>query len=106
MCVTLPIPVHVSLEEVGLQTIAQRQGREIFVQQVITNYSAEPIDYTAYVLCPGAARQERLISQLAPGMSMLKKYRFTAPRAPTAKLRSGLKELDGTKMINEEVTIN
>lgn len=103
---TVPIPIQLSLDEIGLQTVAQRVGGEIFVQQVITNYGDKPIDYNAFVLCPGVARQERLVSGLAPGMSMLKKYRFAAPKNPAATLRSGLRQLDGAKMINEEVTVN
>ena len=69
-------------------------------------YGDRPIDYTAYAMYPGQARQERLVTKLAPGRTTIKKYRFIDVNfAPDAKVRSGVKELVGTRVLNDEVAI-
>ena len=102
----LPVPLSVGLEDVGLQSFAVRVGDEVVVQQVITNYGTTPIDYTAFVSMPGRPRQERIVSELAPGRSTVRRYRFAAPAADVKACRSGLKELQGKRMLNAEVTID
>ena len=73
---TVPLKLKLGLSDVGLQTIAIRDGNDIIVQQIITNYGEKPIDYTAFAICPGQARQERLVTALGAGRTILKKYRF------------------------------
>jgi hypothetical protein len=104
--VVVPLTLRLGLPEVGLQSLALRDGADIVVQQIITNYGESPIDYTAFVLCPGVARQERLVSNLGAGQTVIKRYRFPAPAQPVRALRSGLREFDGTRALNEEVGIN
>src|SRR5262249_48944330 len=100
---TLPLTLKLGLSDVGLQTIALRDGRDVIVQQMITNYGEKPIDYTAYAIFPGQARQERLVTNLAPGRTTIKKYRFTDVNFGSgAKVRSGLKELVGNRILNDE----
>ena len=73
---------------------------------MITNYGDKPIDYTAFALFPGQPRQEKLVTNLAAGRTTIKKYRFTDVKiTPQAKVRSGVKELDGTRILNDEVAI-
>jgi hypothetical protein len=103
---TVPLVLKLGLSDVGLQTIALRDGRDVIVQQIITNYGERPIDYTAYAMYPGQARQERLVTKLAPGRTTIKKYRFTGVKiSPDAKVRSGVKELVGTRVLNDEIAI-
>ncbi|HEY7086523.1 MAG TPA: hypothetical protein VH518_00460 [Tepidisphaeraceae bacterium] len=103
---TVPIMLKLGLSDVGLQTLALRDGTDIIVHQMITNYGDKPIDYTAFAIFPGQPRQERLVTNLAAGRTTIKKYRFTNVKFfPQAKVRSGLKELDGTRILNDEVTI-
>jgi hypothetical protein len=102
----VPVMLKLGLSDVGLQTLALRDGNDVVVQQMITNYGERPINYTAFALFPGAARQERLVTGLAPGKTTIKKYRFTnVTFARDAKVRSGLKELEGTRILNDEVAI-
>ena len=102
----VPVALKLGLSDVGLQTLALRDGNDVIVQQVITNYGEKPIDYTAFALYPGQPRQERLVTNLAPGKTTIKKYRFTNVKVgPGAKVRSGLKELVGTRILNDEVEI-
>ncbi len=102
----VPVPVTIGLSDVGLQTIAMRRGQDVFVQQMITNYGSTPINYTAFAALPGQARQERMVTNLAPGMTLIKKYHFATPALPMTRLRSGVRELEGKRMLNEEVPID
>jgi hypothetical protein len=103
---TVPIPIRLGLSDVGMQTIATRDGNDVFIQQVISNYGDKSIDYSSFALLPGQARQERLVTNLAPGKSVIKRYRFTnIPKTPGLKARVGLKELQGTRILNDEVPI-
>jgi hypothetical protein len=103
---TVPLELKLGLSDVGLQTIALRDGKDVIVQQMITNYGELPIDYTAYAIFPGQARQERIVTKLAPGRTTIKKYRFTnITLSPDAKVRSGVKELLGNRILNDEVAI-
>ncbi len=103
---TVPVPLKLGLSDVGLQTLALRDGDDVVVQQVITNYGERAIDYTAFAIYPGQARQERLVTNLAPGRTTIKKYRFPKVKlTPDSKVRSGLKELEGTRILNDEVAI-
>jgi hypothetical protein len=78
----------------------------VIVQQMITNYGDRPIDYTAFAIFPGQARQERLVTNLGAGRTTVKKYRFADvdPKAGRV-VRSGVKEQVGTRILNEEVPI-
>jgi hypothetical protein len=101
-----PLTLKLGLSDVGLQTLALRDGEDVIVQQMITNYGEAPIDYTAFAIYPGQARQERLVTNLAPGRTTIKKYRFTKVKlSPGAKVRSGLKQLEGNRILNDEVAI-
>jgi hypothetical protein len=47
-----------------------------------------------------------LVTNLAAGKTTIKKYRFTRVKfTEGAKVRSGLKELVGTRILNDEVAI-
>jgi hypothetical protein len=103
---SLPIALSLGLSDVGIQTLALRDGKDVIVQQMITNYGDNPIDYTAFAIFPGQARQERLVTNLGPGRTTVKKYRFAdVGSAPGRVVRSGVKEQVGTRILNEEVPI-
>jgi hypothetical protein len=106
--VVVPIPLKLGLSDVGVRTLALRTDDEIVVQQVISNYGDKPIDYTAFVAIPGYPRQERLVTNLGPGRSTIKKYRIPLKPGPaeTLKVRSGVRELDGVRVLNELVEVN
>ena len=48
---------------------------------MVTNYGEQPINYGAFAIFPGQARQERLVTNLGPGRTAVKRYRFAAPKA-------------------------
>jgi len=102
----VPLTLMLGLSDVGMQTMAIRDGKDILVQQIITNYGDKKIDYSAFAIISGQARQERLVTNLEPGRTTIKVYRFGNVRSsPTMKVRSGVKELAGTRILNEEVDI-
>jgi len=103
---SVPIVLKLGLSDVGLQSLALRDGHDLIVQQMITNYGEKPINYTAYAIFPGQARQERLVTDLAAGATTIKKYRFTnVALTPDAKARTGIKETDGVRILNNEVGV-
>jgi hypothetical protein len=103
---SVPIMLTLGLSDVGMQTLAFRDGKDVVVQQMITNYGERPINYTAFSVFPGQARQERLVTNLGPGRTTMKKYRLiNVDFSRNPKVRSGVKELDGTRILNDEVEI-
>jgi hypothetical protein len=103
---TVPIALKLGLSDVGMQTLAIVDGKDLVVQQMITNYGDRVINYDAFSVFPGYARQERLVSDLSPGKTTLKRYRFKDVKiAPGTKVRVGLKERDGSRVLNEELDV-
>jgi len=103
---TVPVTLSLGLSDVGMQTTALRDKNDLIVQQMISNYGNKPIDYNAFVAYPNQPRQERLVTQLAPGKTTIKLYRFSNIQfVPNAKVRSGLRELEGTRILNDEVPV-
>jgi len=89
-----------------MRTLALRDKDDLVVQQMISNYGERPINYTAFVVYPGQPRQERLVTQLDPGRTIIKLYRFPSVHfIPNAKVRSGLREVEGTRILNDEVAV-
>ncbi|MGA3065589.1 MAG: hypothetical protein ABSF29_01950 [Tepidisphaeraceae bacterium] len=103
---SVPITLNLGLSDVGMQTLALRDNGDLVVQQMITNYGDRPINYTAFVVYTGQARQERLVTRLGAGRTTIKLYRFKNVRfILNAKVRSGLRELEGTRILNDEVPV-
>ncbi len=103
---SVPLTLNLGLSDVGMQTLALRDGDSVIVQQMISNYGEKPIDYTSFAIFPGQARQERLVTNLGPGRTVMKRYRFPhAPPAGKVNIRVGVKELDGMRILNDEVPI-
>lgn len=103
---TMPVSARVGLQDVGLQSVAVREGNDILVQLLVSNYGTRPINYTAFTLYPGQARQERLVTNLPPGRTTVKRFKFPADNAPPdRKIRVGLREIDGNKILNDELAL-
>jgi hypothetical protein len=103
---SVPLSMKLGLSDVGMQSLALRDGNDLLVQEMITNYSEGPIDYTAYATYSGLTRQERLVNALEPGHTIIKLYRFKNVKfIPGASVRCGLREMEGTRVLNDEVAI-
>jgi hypothetical protein len=102
----VPLTLKLGLTDVGMQTLAFRDGHDILVQQMVTNYGDRPISYAAFATYPSMARQERVVTSLAPGATTIRRYRFAnVPRTPDGAARVGLKELEGTRILNDLVAV-
>jgi hypothetical protein len=103
---TEPVALTLGLSDVGTQCMAFRDQGDVVVQQMITNYGEQPITYSAFANYPGRPRIERLVASLNPGQTAVKKYRFTkVPVDEKSRIRVGLKEVDGNRILNDEVEI-
>jgi hypothetical protein len=102
---SVPATLKLGLSDVGMQSVALRDGNDVVVQQMISNYGEKPINYTAFAIFPDQPRQERLVTNLDPGTTTVKKYRFKDVHSKGAKARVGVKELDGVRLLNEEVPV-
>jgi NPCBM-associated, NEW3 domain of alpha-galactosidase len=103
---TEPVALTLGLSDVGTQCMAFRDGADVVVQQMVTNYGEQPINYTTYANYPGRPRIERLVTSLNPGQTTVKKYRFiNVPPDQSPRIRVGLKEADGNRILNDEVEI-
>jgi hypothetical protein len=76
----VPLTLKLGLTDVGMQTLAFRDGHDILVQQMVTNYGDRPISYAAFATYPSMARQERVVTSLAPGATTIRRYRFANVR--------------------------
>jgi hypothetical protein len=102
----VPVTLILGLGDVGMHTLAVRDKDDLIVQQTISNYGDKPINYNAFVIYPGQPRQERLVTQLDPGRTITKLYRFTDVHfILNAKVRSGLREVGGMRILNDEVPV-
>src|SRR5207248_5366257 len=100
---SVPLTLRLGLSDVGMQTLALRDGNDVIVQQTIQNYGEKAINYASFAIFPGQARQERLVSNLAAGRTTLKKYKFSDVKVtPGMKIRVGVKELNGSRIVNDE----
>ncbi|MCC6424795.1 MAG: hypothetical protein IT447_15090 [Phycisphaerales bacterium] len=103
---TAPIVLNLGLSDVGMQSLAVRDGDDVLIQQIISNYGDKPIDYISFAIFPGQARQERLVTNLGPGRTTIKRYKFTNVKiTKDSTVRVGVKELEGTRILNEEVPV-
>ncbi len=104
---TVPLTLTVGLTDVAMRATAWRDGPDLVVQQRVTNYGDRPVTYDATAAFPGQPRLERLVADLAPGRTTIKKYRFAhvTPAAGPCKVRLGLREADGPRVLNAEVGV-
>ncbi len=104
----MPLTLKLGLSDVGMQTLAVRDGADLIIQQIVQNYSDKPVDYSAFAIFPGKSRQERLVTNLLPGRSVIKKFRFEnipAELPANTRARIGLKEIDGPRILNDEIEV-
>ncbi len=101
------VPVAIGLRDIGLSTLARRDGSDLLVEQMIVNYGTEPANFTAFVLLPGFARQERLVLDLPAGESTRATFRIRGAAALPAgtAMRSGLRERGGERVLNDRMEL-
>ena len=108
--IRVPLTVRLGLEDTSLRTSTWTEGRDVVVEQTIRNEGDATASWTAFVLFPDRPRQERLVIDLGPGQTLVRTFRF-ADAAPLLKageateIRSGLRELEGMRILNDKVEL-
>ena len=108
--IRVPLTVRLGLADTSLRTSAWTEGRDVVVEQTIRNEGLSTAAWTAFLLFPNRPRQERLVVDLGPGQSIVRTYRFAdaaaslQPGAAT-EIRSGLRELEGMRILNDKVEL-
>ncbi len=75
----LSFPLTVASTLVAIDGFSQLlPNGDLVVQQMITNTAATPLNAQAYALVPGYPRQQRFITDLRPGQTLIKRYTFPA----------------------------
>ena len=107
--IAVPLTLRLGLEDVGLRTAAWVEGGDVVVEQTVTNHGPRPLAYTGFVAMPGQPRQERLVLGVEPGRSASRVYRFAGAASVlgggAVEVRSGLRELEGTRVLNDRVEL-
>ncbi len=108
--IRVPMQLRLGLSDIGMQSLVLRDGDDVIVQQLITNYGTKAANYTAFAVLAGQARQEKLVTSLGASRTVLKRFRFAgaakgaSPKTPL-KVRTGLREIDGQRMLNDDLVL-
>lgn len=110
--VDMATPLEVGLSQVDFNaTIAVEQGSEQGTQDavlacVITNTSDETMALYVFANLAGHPRQERIIAQLEPGQSVVRRFRFrnVGDKLLTTPVRTGVREANGPAMLNQLIS--
>ncbi|MEL7239163.1 MAG: hypothetical protein AAGK78_09890, partial [Planctomycetota bacterium] len=104
----VPLALELGLADISMQSLAWRDGRDVVVQQTISNYAETPVSFSSYVMLPGFPRQDRLVTDLPPGGQATRLFRIENAASVTrqaAKIRSGLRELEGQRILNQSIEL-
>ncbi|MEM6552542.1 MAG: hypothetical protein AAF750_10510 [Planctomycetota bacterium] len=112
--ITAAAPMEVGLVDVDFQpsiTIEPNRDNpgqiDAVVSCLITNTGSEERALFVFASLPGYTRQERIVSRLEPGQSIVRRFRFPAAGdAATQKpTRAGLRELNGPAVLNRLIEL-
>lgn len=81
-------------------------GMDAVVTQLITNNGNKAIALYTFANMPGFPRQERIVSRLKPGQSMVRRFRFVdGGNKSGGVIRVGLRESSGPAVLNKVVMV-
>lgn len=106
--VNLHTPMELGLPDVELDASLSLEPNpntnqvDAVVTQLITNKGSETRSLYAFANMPGFPRQERIITQLQPGQSVVRRFRFPngADRLRQTDIRAGIRESIGPAVLN------
>jgi hypothetical protein len=112
----LAAPVAIGLGGVELESDLERVsaeggedegdgGEDVLITLRARNVGVEARSFYAFAMPPGAARQQRIISSLEPGETVVKKFRLPgmAEALSGKRIRVGLRSIDGPAVLNHEL---
>lgn len=111
--VELAAPLSLGLKQVlytptlHVERSAQRVDGDVVVTALVTNIGDKPQSFYAFALAHDQPRLERIVSRLAPGQTMLKRFRFinAARELSGSTIRTGLREMNGPAILNTTVQV-
>lgn len=114
MLIDLSLPIEVGLEDVTFNaTVALAPGanpgeEDATAAAVVTNTGTEKLSLYVFANLRGHPIQERIISELDPGQTAVR--RFTFPGAGQALrengVRLGVREVNGPRMLNQKLSVD
>ncbi|MEO0588694.1 MAG: hypothetical protein AAF078_13775, partial [Planctomycetota bacterium] len=111
--VDLKVPMEVGLSDVTFDaTVALEPGPggtvDAVATCVVTNVGEQAWSMHCYATLPGHARQSLPISQLEPGQTIVRRFRFTdgGEALAASALRCGLRAINGPRMLNRRFTLD
>lgn len=102
--VDLAAPMELGLSAAEFKAaVTYEQGPDgrldALLTMVVSNTSDVPQTFYVFAVLPGEPREERLIPELGPGQSMIKRMRFNGID-PDGLIRCGIRESNGPAMLN------
>ena len=95
-----------ALKDIDVRLVSQVIDRRLIIRQTVTNRTAEAVSFRSFVLAPDRPQQQRLISELQPGRSVIKEFVFdNVGELLGRKARVGLKEVGGRRVWNGVVEV-
>lgn len=112
--VDLSAPLTVGLKDVDFQaTLALERhpdtgSIDVVVTELITNKGQQTQALYTFATMRGYPRQERIISQLFPGQSTVRRFRFAnvGDQLEQIKVQVGVRESSGPAMLNQVLTLD
>ncbi len=102
----LLVPLGVSPSDLKMRVLWFMRNDKLVVLQEIRNYGKVGADLKAFLIAPNRPRMERQIRKLMPGQFAIKEYVVGSWRQMFGKkIRVGFREIRGTRMVNEIITV-
>jgi len=101
-----PAWFEIGLHNIDLDTYVFRTGDRVIVRQSITNRADQGTCFEGYVIAPRRPRLNRLFANFLPGQNITKDFILEdAADLAGARVRVGLKELQGSRVWNRTLTV-
>lgn len=102
----IPVTLDLALPGVDTYAFSDTVPGQVIIRHILTNRTTEELNFVGSVLLPSAGRQERLFLHVRPGQTMIKEY--IIPRQQLqgqSQLRLSLREINGSRLLNQMVDI-
>lgn len=114
MVIDMALPIEVGLADVKLNaTVALVPGdkpgeEDATAAAVVTNTGNEMLSLYVVVILRGHPIQERIISDLEPGQTAVRRFRFSGAGQAlrTGAMRVGIREVNGPRILNQRLIID
>lgn len=103
---TAQAPFSLGLKDIDVRCEARLKDGQVVVTQSLTNHANRFVEVEAYVSAPGRSRLTHLYRPLESGQSVQKRFILEDGRRLAGRsLRVGLREVRGSRMLNQIVVV-